>query len=54
MSDVLFMLGTRPVTVAEILLAIGGIALVLLLARAESGGSRPTSRSRAPTISKRG
>src|SRR5271169_3624925 len=34
MSDVLFMLGARPVTVAEILLAIGGIALVLLLALA--------------------
>ena len=34
MSDVLFMLGARPVTVAEILLAIGGGALVLLLALA--------------------
>ena len=34
MSDVLFILGTRPVTVAEILLAIGGIALLLLLALA--------------------
>src|SRR5476651_1095757 len=34
MSDVLFMLGTRPVTVAEILLAIGALALVLLLALA--------------------
>src|SRR5580700_2989816 len=31
MSDVLFMLGTTPVTVAEILLAIGAAALLLLL-----------------------
>src|ERR1700730_13050238 len=44
MSDVLFMLGSRPVTAAEILLAIGALALVLLLALAiglwRSGRSR--------------
>src|ERR1700731_4811425 len=44
MSDVLFMLGARPVTAAEILLAIGALALVLLLALAvglwRSGRSR--------------
>jgi DNA recombination protein RmuC len=44
MSDILFMLGTTPVTVAEILLAIGALALVLLLALAigiwRSGRSR--------------
>jgi DNA recombination protein RmuC len=34
MSDVLFMLGARPVTVAEVLLVIGAAALVLLLALA--------------------
>src|SRR5260221_4793837 len=34
MPDVLFMHGARPVTVAEMLLAIGGIALVLVVALA--------------------